>query len=146
MCENSHTLIWYSFLNFFYWRLIALQYCAGSATGIHMFLPSWTSLPSCPSRLSQSTGLSSLSHGKFPLAICFTYSNVYVSMLLSQFIPLSPSPTVSTSLFSMSASQAIDILLNWFCTISFISSRWVMFLITFFVQAYNCFSQLYEDL
>ena len=32
-----------------------------SATGIHMFPPSWIPLPS-PSRLSQSTGLSSLCH------------------------------------------------------------------------------------
>ena len=57
-----------------------------------MFSPSWTSLPpptpSHPSRLSQSTGLSSLhqQRSKFPLATYFTYSNVYVSMLLFQFV------------------------------------------------------------
>ena len=45
-----------------------------------------------------------VSHSKFPLSICFTYGNVYVSSLLSQFIPPSPSRTVFTSLFSMSAS------------------------------------------
>ena len=38
----------------------------------------------------------------FSLAIYFTYDNVYVSVLLSQFLPPSPSPTVSTSLSSMS--------------------------------------------
>ena len=43
------------------------------------------------------------SYSKFPLAICFTYDDVYVSMLLSQFIPPCPSSTVSTSLFSMYA-------------------------------------------
>ena len=34
----------------------------------------------------------------------FTHGNVYVSMLLSQFVPPSSSPSASTSLFSMSAS------------------------------------------
>ena len=49
------------------------------------------------------TGLPVL-YGSFSLAICFTRGSVYVSMLLSQFISPSPSPTASTSLFSMSAS------------------------------------------
>ena len=31
------------------------------------------------------------SYSKFPLAVCFTYSGVYVSMLLLPFVPLSPS-------------------------------------------------------
>ena len=38
----------------------------------------------------------------------FTYSSIYVSMLLSQSIPPSPSPTVSTSLFSTSASPFLS--------------------------------------
>ena len=33
----------------------------------------------------------------FPLAVCFTHGGVYTSTLLSQFVPLSPSSTVSTS-------------------------------------------------
>ena len=48
------------------------------AIGICMHPPSWASLPpptpSHPSRLSQSAGLSSLSH----TAICFTYGSVFV--------------------------------------------------------------------
>ena len=51
--------------------------------------------------------LSSLSYSKFPLAIYFTYGNVYVTMLFSQFIPFSSFPTVPTSLFSMSASPLL---------------------------------------
>ena len=39
-----------------------------------------------------------------PLVICFRHDSVYVSTLLSPFIPPSPSPTVSTSPFSKSAS------------------------------------------
>ena len=69
------------------------------------FLPATLSHPS---RLSQSTRPVLLaSYRKFPLVIYFTYSNVYVSMLLSQFIPPSPSPTISTSLFSRSASPLL---------------------------------------
>ena len=44
-----------------------------------------------------------VSYSKFPLSFYFRYGNVYVSMFLSQFIPSSHFPTV-TSLFSMSAS------------------------------------------
>ena len=63
---------------------------------------SWTSLPpataSYPCMLSQNSLYYTVSIS------CSTYGNVYVSMLLSQFVPLSPSLTVSTSLFSMSES------------------------------------------
>ena len=43
-------------------------------------------------------------YGNFQLAVYFTYGDVliYVSMLLSQFVPPSPSPAVSTNPFSMS--------------------------------------------
>jgi len=44
------------------------------------------------------------SYSKFPLAIYFTYVNVYISLLLSLFIPRSLSHTLSTSLFSISGS------------------------------------------
>ena len=59
--------------------------------------PSGTSLPSPtpshPSRLSQNTWFElPVLYSKFPLAIYFTHYNVNVSMLLSQFIPPSPSP------------------------------------------------------
>ena len=49
------------------------------------------------SRLSWSTGCGSpASYIKLPLAVCFTYANVYISMLFSQIIPPSP-PTESKS-------------------------------------------------
>ena len=44
------------------------------------------------------------SYSKFPLAVYFTHGNLYALMILSQFIPPTPSPTVFTSLFSVSVS------------------------------------------
>ena len=43
-----------------------------------------------------------------PLIIYFTYSNVYVSMLLFHFVPPCSPLTVSTSLFSMSLSSLLN--------------------------------------
>ena len=41
------------------------------------------------------------------LVICFTYDNVYVSVLFSQIAPSSPSPTESESVFFMSVSPLL---------------------------------------
>ena len=98
----------------FNWRIIVYNIVLVSAmqqrepVGTHMLPPSWASLappiPSHPSTLSQNAGFElPASYSKFPMAVYFTCSNAYVSVLLSQFIPSSPSFTVSTSLFSTSA-------------------------------------------
>ena len=47
------------------------------------------------------------SHGKSLLAVSFTCDNVYVSLLLSQFVPSPASHTVLTSLVSISASPLL---------------------------------------
>ena len=81
-------------------------YQHGLAKGIHVSPypePLHASLLPHPSGLSQSTGFGCpASYIKLPLAIYFMYANVYVSMLFSQIIPLSPSPTQSKSLFFVS--------------------------------------------
>ena len=59
--------------------------------------PSPTSLPPPPSvfRVSQSIGFRfPVPCIELPLAVYLTYGKVYVSILLSQIIPPSPSPTV----------------------------------------------------
>ena len=74
-----------------------------SARGVHVS-PIWTPLlppfPSHPSGLSQCTGpehpVSCIEPG---LVIYFTYGNIHVSMLFSQIIPPSHSPTESKTLF-----------------------------------------------
>ena len=50
---------------------------------------SWTPLPSRPSRSSQSARLVSLDYIQQLLPSYFTHGGVYISVLLSQFIPLS---------------------------------------------------------
>ena len=66
------------------WASLAVCVWAGhTAIGIHVFPPSWVSLPcptpSHPSRLSQSTRFElPVSYSKFPLAIYFIYGNAYV--------------------------------------------------------------------
>ena len=66
-------------------------------------LPSLLSFASPPlphlSRLSQSSRLGSLCYISFPLASYFTHDSVYMSILLSQLIPPSPSPTVSPIIY-----------------------------------------------
>ena len=79
-----------------------------SATGIHTSPPSWTFLPppthSTPLGWHRDQAELFVLYSKFPLATYFTYGNIYVSMFLSQFVPSSPSSTVSASVFSMSSS------------------------------------------
>ena len=104
-----------------YWRTIALQYCVclcHTSTRIsHRYTcdPSLLNTPPTSSYPIPSLQVVTehwvefpVLYIKFSLAICFTYSNVYVSMLFSQFVPLSPSTTVSTSLFSVSEPRAYN--------------------------------------
>ena len=71
--------------------------------------PTSTSLPSHPSLLSQCTGFECpVSCIELGLVIYFTYGNIHVSMLFSQTIPPSPSPTESKSLFFISVSLLVS--------------------------------------
>ena len=107
---------WYIFFfKYFYWSIIALKWCVSfccitkwisyTFTYIPISLPSCVSLPpslSHPSRWTQSTkpDLPVLC-GCFPLAIYFTFGSVYVSMLLSHFVPASPSPSPCPQVHSL---------------------------------------------
>ena len=80
-----------------------------SATGIHMSShpepPHTHPSPPCPSELCQITGFESpASCIELALVIYITYGNIHVSMLFSEIIPPSPSPTESKSLCFTSVS------------------------------------------
>ena len=64
--------------------------------------PSHSTIPSLQVIIESQAGFPVLY--SFPLAICFTHGSVYLSMLLSQFVPPFCSPAVSTSPFSTSVS------------------------------------------
>ena len=102
----------YSLYLFFSWSIISIQQHE-SAICIHIPPPPSASLPPhpcpIPLRSSQSTKLSCLcyiaaSHQLAILHIVVYICSVYMSVLLSQFIPPSLSPAVSISSFSRSAS------------------------------------------
>ena len=107
------------FFLFFYWGKIALQYfidlyqtstwISHRYTYVPSFLnpPSPSSNPSHFSKLSQISELSSLYYtANTHLLSIFTYGNVLVSMLFSQFVPPFPSPSVH-NVFSMSVSPLL---------------------------------------
>ena len=105
LCISCSVCVLFLFLIiYFNWRLITLQYCGSihwheSAKDVHVSpfpkplpLPS----PSHPSGLSQCTSFECpVSCIKLGLVIYFTYGNIHVSMLFSQIIPPSLSPTES---------------------------------------------------
>ena len=99
----------------FNWRIITLLYCHGFCrisvwisrryTCVPSILnPPPTSLPTLFLQVVRALALGAKSYIKFALVFYFTYGNVYVSMLFSQF---SPSPTESKSLFFTSVSPLL---------------------------------------
>ena len=84
--------------------VVVLPYIDMNQLWVNMCSTSWTPLPPLslphPSRLSQCTSFECpASCTELALVIYFTHGNVHVSVLISQIIPPSSSPTESKSLF-----------------------------------------------
>ena len=88
---------------------MALQYCADFCHTTmwighkYTYVSSFLNLPPNPPLSSFQVAIECLvelpaSYSKFPLPICFTYGNVYASLLLSQFVSPSPSQAGSSCL------------------------------------------------
>ena len=78
-------------------------------SSMYTFIPSLLHLPPTqphPTHLGHHRARAELPvlYSRFPLAIYFTHGSVYMSFLISQFVPPSPSPAVVTCRFSMSVS------------------------------------------
>ena len=109
--ENITTLVFLidELIFLLYNIVFVLPYIDMNPPWVYTCSPSWTPLP--PPSPSHPSGSSQCTSPEHPvsciepgLAICFTYDNIHVSMLFSQIIPLSPSPTESKSLFFISVS------------------------------------------
>ena len=105
----SHFFFFFSFINIS-WRLITLQYCSGFCHTLTWISHGFTCVPHPELPPPASLPIPSLwvipVHQPW-LAICFTIDNIHVSMLFSQIIPPSPSPTESKSLFYTFVSSSV---------------------------------------
>ena len=77
----------------------------------------------------------------FPLAIYFTFGSVYMSVLLSHYVPASPPPTVSSSPFSTSASLFLP-----YHQAHFLDSIYYMCQHTVFIFLFLTYFTLYDRL
>ena len=103
---NYKTLTFFIFFSFFFFRT---SFCHGCTCVPHPEPPSNLPPPSHPSGLSQYTCFECpVSFIELRLVIYFTYGNTYVSILFSQIIPPSPSPTESKSLLFISVSLLLS--------------------------------------
>ena len=94
--------------------MIALQCCVSAVqccgSAICVCISSLLDLPPTPLGHHRTPAELLVVYSRFPLAVCFTHSGVYMSIPISQFIPPSPFPLpallcMSTHVFSTSASQ-----------------------------------------
>ena len=120
-------LVWANFFSFIFisWRLITLQYCSGFCHTLTWLSHGFTCVPHpdppshlpphpIPLGLPQCTSPEHLSKCIQPgLVICFTLDSILVSMLFSQNIPPSPSPTEYESLFCTSVSLFLFCILGY---------------------------------
>ena len=114
---------------------------------VYMCSPSWTPIP--PPSPSHPSGSSQCTNPEHPVScieprqvICFIYDNIHVSMLFSQIIPPSPSPTESKRLFYTSVSLLLSCIQGYCYHLSKFHI-YTKFHIYIYVLVYMCVSILY---
>ena len=123
LLSSGKTTFFFSFM-FTSWRLITLQYYSGFCHTLTWINHGFTCVPHPypPSRLPPHPIPLGLPSAPAPstclmhqpgLAICFTLDSILASMLFSQDIPPSPSPTESQSLFCTSVSLFLFCILGY---------------------------------
>ena len=123
-CIGRLVLFFFFPFIFISWRLITLQYCSGFCHTLTWMSHGFTCIPHSdplPHLLSTPSlwvfpvhqGRALISYMQPGLVICFTFDNIHVSMLFSQNIPPSPSPTESKSLFCTSMSIFLFCILGY---------------------------------
>ena len=111
---------------------VVLVFCCTTVQISHNYanVPFLLSLSPFPpnhlSRSSQSTRLGSVLYCNFSLAICFTHGSVYMLMMLSPFVLLSSSPTVSTSIYSFIWLHQVSVVTRGIFTMSYLFTRQVL--------------------
>ena len=130
--QSQTRLKWFSMRSLYCIVMVLATHQHESATGIHMSPASWTFLPlsspAYPSGLSQRTNFGCpASCIELALVIYLTCGNVHISMLFSQIIPPSPSPTESKSLLFTPVSSLLPA--RMIISTVFLNSIYMRFLI-----------------
>ena len=121
----NSTVYFFIFIFLLYNTVLVLPYIDMNSPGVYMSSQSWMPLPQpSPYHLSGSSQCTSPKHPvsciEPRLVIRFLHDSIHVSMLFSQIIPPSPSPTESKSLFYASVSLLLSLIQGYhYCLYKF---------------------------
>ena len=117
------------FIYLFNWRIIALKCCVGFCCTTTLISPKYIYIYPLPLEplptispiqvVTEHLAKLYVLYRSFSLVIYFTRGSVYMSMLLSQFVPLTPSPTVPRRVCFYKSKQIFLVLIKLIVLMSF---------------------------